>query len=85
MSDLTEFLTARLDHDEEMDALCLLDGCEFLAPAAGDETGRKALARVIWNTSRADEGTISATGANHVADAVLAFLAAHGIEVSDHG
>lgn len=28
------------------------------------------LAETIWNASRADEGTISATGANHVAKAV---------------
>lgn len=32
---------------------------------------RARLAELIWNTSRADEGTISATGANHVADAIL--------------
>ena len=31
-----------------------------------------ALAKVIWHASRADESTISATGANHVADAVIA-------------
>ncbi len=29
------------------------------------------LAKIIWNTSRADEGTISATGANKVATALL--------------
>lgn len=34
---------------------------------------RSALATVIWNASRADEGTISAIGAEHVADAVMAF------------
>lgn len=34
-----------------------------------------SLARTIWRTSRADEGTISATGANHVATAVLELLA----------
>lgn len=39
-------------------------------------TDRDALAEVIWTASRDDEGTISATGANHVADAVLAHLAA---------
>lgn len=33
------------------------------------------LARVIWDASRADEGTISATGANVVARAVVAALA----------
>lgn len=33
-----------------------------------------SLARTIWHTSRADEGTISATGANHVATAVLDLL-----------
>lgn len=32
---------------------------------------RSDLARVIWETSREDEGTISVTGANHVADEVL--------------
>ncbi|MFS0885201.1 hypothetical protein [Aeromicrobium sp. 179-A 4D2 NHS] len=30
------------------------------------------VAKVVWETSRADEGTISATGANHVAKALLA-------------
>jgi hypothetical protein len=34
-------------------------------------TAREALAEVIWSASRADEGTISATGANVVADAIL--------------
>jgi hypothetical protein len=33
---------------------------------------RDALAKVIWEASRADEGTISATGANIVADALIA-------------
>lgn len=33
---------------------------------------RDALAKAIWEASRADEGTISATGANHVADALIA-------------
>lgn len=33
---------------------------------------RTDLARAIWEASRADEGTISATGANIVADALLA-------------
>lgn len=33
---------------------------------------RYELARVIWETSRLDEGTISATGANIVADVILA-------------
>lgn len=33
---------------------------------------RDALAELIWTTSRNDEGTISATGANIVADAILA-------------
>lgn len=39
-----------------------------------------ALARVIWHTSRADESTISATGANIVSREALAFLrdAIHG-------
>ena len=36
---------------------------------------RSDVARIIWETSRADEGTISATGANHVADALMPFLA----------
>lgn len=35
-------------------------------------TSRDALAKAIWEASRADEGTISATGANHVADALIA-------------
>lgn len=38
---------------------------------------RNELAKIIWETSRADESTISAMGANIVADAILAsgFLA----------
>jgi hypothetical protein len=36
---------------------------------------RYRLAEAIWTASRADEGTISATGANHVADALLPLLA----------
>lgn len=37
---------------------------------------REALADAIWTASRADEGTISATGANHVAEAVVAAVRA---------
>lgn len=33
---------------------------------------RDALAQIIWETSRADEGSISATGANIVSAAILA-------------
>lgn len=40
--------------------------------APGHATEAEALAEAIWNASRADEGTISATGANHVAAALLA-------------
>lgn len=32
---------------------------------------REDIAELIWNTSRADESTISATGANIIADAIL--------------
>ena len=32
------------------------------------------LASLIWNVSRCDEGTISATGADHVAEAALALI-----------
>lgn len=41
---------------------------------SGDVTGRgdEGLAEVLWTASRADESTISATGANHVAAAILA-------------
>lgn len=35
-------------------------------------TARETLGKVIWEASRADEGTISVTGANIVADAILA-------------
>ena len=35
---------------------------------------RDELAEVIWTTSRNDEGTISATGANIVADALLPII-----------
>lgn len=38
-------------------------------------SARDPLAEVIWNASRADEDTISAIGAEHVAAAVRAFLA----------
>lgn len=41
------------------------------APKAQDGEAREALGRIIWETSRADESTISATGANIVADAIL--------------
>ena len=34
----------------------------------------KELASLIWNVSRCDEGTISATGADHVAEAALALI-----------
>lgn len=37
---------------------------------------REQLGKVIWDTSRADEGTISATGANIIADAILELLTA---------
>lgn len=37
------------------------------------------LARVVWEASRADEGTISAIGAQHVARAVDAWLAKQGV------
>jgi hypothetical protein len=35
-------------------------------------TDRNELGRIIWETSQRDEATISATGANIVADAILA-------------
>lgn len=46
-------------------------------------TDRNALGKVIWETSHADEQTISVTGANIVADAVNAsdWLRAHDAEV----
>jgi hypothetical protein len=40
--------------------------------ARAREALRDELAKTIWETSRADESTISATGANIVADALLA-------------
>lgn len=40
-----------------------------------DERPEDGLAEVIWETSRADEGTISYIGANHVAAAVRAHMA----------
>jgi len=45
-----------------------------------DNTGLGAL---IWETSRVDEGTISATGASIIAKAILSsdWLAAHDAEV----
>jgi len=33
---------------------------------------RNEIARIIWETSRDDEGSISATGANIIADALVA-------------
>ena len=44
------------------------------------ETLRDRLAEAIWRTSRADEGTISATGANHIADALLPLVEQHVAE-----
>ena len=44
------------------------------------ETLRGRLAEAIWRTSRADEGTISATGANHIADALLPLVEQHVAE-----
>lgn len=41
-------------------------------PEAQNEEAREALGQIIWDTSRAGESTISATGANIVADAILA-------------
>lgn len=41
-------------------------------PTAEPADDVETLAEVIWTASRADESTISATGANHVARAVLA-------------
>lgn len=41
-------------------------------PDAGDVEHAGSLGRIIWETSRADEATISATGANIVARAILA-------------
>jgi hypothetical protein len=38
------------------------------------ENIRERLAEAIWNASRADEGTISATGAGIVADALLPLI-----------
>lgn len=32
---------------------------------------REEIARIIWETSRADEGTVSALGANIIADALI--------------
>lgn len=43
-------------------------------PAPVDDATLDHVAKVIWDTSRADEGTISATGAKIVARAVLAAL-----------
>jgi len=42
------------------------------AVAAAGNPERQALGKLIWETSRYDEGTISATGANIVADAIRA-------------
>lgn len=38
----------------------------------GTTPGDHGLGKLIWETSHADEGTISATGANIVAQAILA-------------
>lgn len=43
------------------------------------------LARIIWETSRADEGTISATGANIVAAALIPKVEQVVAEVWDAG
>lgn len=44
------------------------------APAAKNEIDADELARLIWETSRADEGTISVTGALIVAHAIINHL-----------
>lgn len=41
-------------------------------PEPVNPSDREALGKIIWETSRADEASISATGANIVADAILA-------------
>lgn len=40
--------------------------------APADDAGEVALAELIWRTSRDDEGTISATGADHLAQTIIA-------------
>lgn len=44
---------------------------------------RAKIAETIWNTSRADEGTISATGANIIADALLPLVREREAEVRE--
>ncbi len=57
------------DRDGDLDrSLCAVCGDAREAPM-GDV---HKLGRIIWNTSRADEGTISYIGANHIAEAILA-------------
>lgn len=46
---------------------------------------RNQVAKIIWETSRADEGTISATGANIIATALLPLLAEAKAEAWDFG
>ena len=41
-------------------------------PQDNPEATREQVGKVVWETSRADEGSISVTGANIVADAILA-------------
>lgn len=57
-------------HDLDRDTLASFR--EVIRTALAQPATRHELARVIWETSRGDEGTISATGANIVADAILA-------------
>lgn len=45
---------------------------ESATPPVAGEPEREAIGRLVWETSRADEGTISVTGANIIADAILA-------------
>ena len=50
----------------------ILSGPAVPVPQDNPEATREQVGRVVWETSRVDEGTISATGANIVADAILA-------------
>ncbi|AYN57468.1 hypothetical protein HOU47_gp62 [Arthrobacter phage Constance] len=61
------------------------EGQRLVAAIHERQERREELGRIIWTTSHRDEGTISATGANILADAILAagYRKPHQITTAD--
>ena len=62
---------AAVEKDEEIGTADTVEASPKATQSEAPEQDVDTLAEIIWNASRADEGTISATGANVVARAVL--------------